>query len=141
MALSMEERRILAEIEQHLTRDEPALAARLARFEHPHPGMAGVLGTPRGRLLASLAALATLVLMSMLVYLLLSLRGIPQRGFGGRPTAAANQHGLIASRPSTYGERPATAAKPAQRTPAGSARTAPGRHAPGRGASRGASRR
>jgi hypothetical protein len=38
MALSMEEQRILAEIEQHLARAEPALAARLAAFGHPVQG-------------------------------------------------------------------------------------------------------
>jgi hypothetical protein len=87
MALSMEEQRILAEIEQNLARAEPALATRLARLEHPRPTVTGVLRSPRGRLLASLAALATLLLMSMLVYLLISLRGIPQRGENGRPAA------------------------------------------------------
>lgn len=33
MALSMDEQRILAEIEQHLVHDDPSLAQRLAAFE------------------------------------------------------------------------------------------------------------
>jgi hypothetical protein len=88
MALSMEEQRILAEIEQHLTRAEPALAARFARMGHPHPSIAGALKSPRGRLVVSLAAIVTLVITSMLVYLMVSLRGMPQRSVGGRPAAA-----------------------------------------------------
>jgi hypothetical protein len=38
--------------------------------------------------MASLAAIVTLVIMSMLVYLMVSLRGMPQRSVGGRPVAA-----------------------------------------------------
>jgi hypothetical protein len=87
MALSMEEQRILAEIEQSLTRAEPVLAARLSRLEHPRPSLATVLRSPRGRMLASLAALMTLVLMSTLVYLFIAWRGIPQRGPHVRPSA------------------------------------------------------
>jgi hypothetical protein len=87
MALSMEEQRILAEIEQNLTRAEPVLAARLSRLEHPRPTLATVLRSPRGRMLASLAALMTLVIMSTVVYLLISWRGIPQRGPHVRPAS------------------------------------------------------
>ncbi len=38
MALSMEEERILAEIEQELERSEPVLAACLTMFSAPRPG-------------------------------------------------------------------------------------------------------
>ncbi len=87
MALSMEEQRILAEIEQSFARSEPVLATRLARLEHPHQTLAGLLQSPRGRLVASLAALAMLVLVSMVVYLFITLRGIP-RGVNSRPSAS-----------------------------------------------------
>ena len=46
MALSMEEQRILAEIEQRLAKTEPALAARLASFGRPGP--VNVLRSPAG---------------------------------------------------------------------------------------------
>jgi hypothetical protein len=85
MALSMEEQRILAEIEQSFARSEPVLATRLARLEHPHQTLAGLLQSPRGRLVASLAALAMLVLVSMVAYLFITLRGIP-RGVNSRPS-------------------------------------------------------
>ena len=55
MALSMEEQRILAEIEQRLAKSEPALAARLASFGRPGP--VNVLRSPRVRVLASCVAL------------------------------------------------------------------------------------
>jgi DUF3040 family protein len=87
MALSMEEQRILAEIEQNFARSEPVLATRLARLEHPHQTLTGLLQSPRGRLVASLAALAVLVLVSMVVYLFITLRGIP-RGVNSRPSAS-----------------------------------------------------
>ena len=88
MALSMEEQRILAEIEQNFARSEPVLATRLAQLKDPHQTLSGLLRSPRGRLVASLAALAALVLVSMVVYLFITLRGIPQRGVSGRPSAA-----------------------------------------------------
>lgn len=87
MALSMEEQRILAEIEQNFARSEPVLATRLARLEHPRQTLTGLLQSPRGRLVASLAALAVLVLVSMVVYLFITLRGIP-RGVTTRPSAS-----------------------------------------------------
>jgi Protein of unknown function (DUF3040) len=95
MALSMEEQRILAEIERGLTRTDPRLAARLAGFQRPGV-LAGRLRSPRQRALASLAALAMLLLMSVLVYLVVSLRGMPQRGTTGRP-ATTPQHRVAAA--------------------------------------------
>src|SRR5215510_11603206 len=47
MALSMEEQRILAEIEQELERSEPVLAACLTMFSRP--GRAGLLRVPGPR--------------------------------------------------------------------------------------------
>ncbi|HEY7430300.1 MAG TPA: DUF3040 domain-containing protein [Streptosporangiaceae bacterium] len=114
MALSMEEQRILAEIEQNFARSEPVLAGRLARLEHPRPTLSGLLRSPRGRLVASLAALATLVLVSMVVYLFITLRGIPQRGVNGRPSASP-RHPATATLGQTPGSR--RGAAPAQISP------------------------
>ena len=93
MALSMDEQRILAEIEEHFTRSEPALAARLSTLSRPR--LADALRSPRTRLLASVAAMATLVIMSVLVYAFISLRGLPQRGFAGRPSASPGHHPVM----------------------------------------------
>jgi hypothetical protein len=92
MALSMEERRILAEIEHELARSEPALAARLAAFGHP--GRAALLRScrsPRTLVVASLAALLLLTVVPVVVYALVSLRG-QSRDFRGGHSAVSTQH-------------------------------------------------
>jgi hypothetical protein len=86
MALSMEEQRILAEIEQHLSSSEPVLAARLTTFTPPRP--VSVLRSPRFRVLASCVALVVVTVVSLLVYALLPLRATADRGGGGRLTGA-----------------------------------------------------
>jgi cytochrome c-type biogenesis protein CcmH/NrfG len=95
MALSMDEQRILAEIEQELSRAEPALAVRLSTFRSP--GVMAVLRSPRVRLLVTLAAAVTLAVVSMVAYALVSLRGAPQRGVTG-PTAAPGQSSVTVPR-------------------------------------------
>jgi Protein of unknown function (DUF3040) len=95
MALSMEEQRILAQIEHELARSEPVLAARLSAFGGP--GRAA-LRSPRGRLrsprvlvVASLAALMLLTVIPVAVYALVSLRA--SRGHPvGHSTVSAQHH-------------------------------------------------
>jgi Protein of unknown function (DUF3040) len=82
MALSMEEQRILAEIEEQLTRAEPALAARLAAFRSPRLGIAP--RSPRARFAVSVAALTSVLLISVLLYAFAALRAMPDRHPGGR---------------------------------------------------------
>jgi len=89
MALSMEEQRILAEIEQRLAKSEPALAARLASFGRPGP--VNVLRSPRVRVLASCIALVVVTVVSLIAYALLPLRALPERSSGGRATPASRQ--------------------------------------------------
>jgi hypothetical protein len=91
MALSMEEQRILAEIERQLADDDPSLAVRLSTFRRP--GLTARLRTPRGRMLVSLFVVAAVALLSLMVYSLMPLRVLPDRGGGGRPTAAPSQSG------------------------------------------------
>jgi hypothetical protein len=86
MALSMEEQRILAEIEQRLTSSEPVLAAQLSTFTPPRP--VSFLRSPRFRVLASCIALVVVTVVSLLVYALLPLRATTDRGGGSRPTGA-----------------------------------------------------
>jgi hypothetical protein len=91
MALSMEEQRILAEIERQLAEDDPSLAAGLATFRRP--GLTARLRTPRGRTLVSLFVVAAVALLSLMVYSLMPLRVLPHRGAGGGSTAAPSQPG------------------------------------------------
>ena len=116
MALSMEEQRILAEIERQLAGEDPALAVRLSRFGRP--GLAAGLNTPRGRVLASFFVVGVVALLSLMVYSLMPLRVAPDGGAGSRSTAAPTQPAQ-AARAST----PATAA-PAASKAAGKTGTA-----------------
>jgi hypothetical protein len=94
MALSMDEQRILAEIEQHLARAEPALAARLTSFGRS--GSVSALRSPRARILASCMVLVVVTLVSLIVYALLPLRALPDRGGSGRATSAPRQPTMTA---------------------------------------------
>jgi Protein of unknown function (DUF3040) len=94
MALSMDEERILAEIEQHLVKSEPALAARLASFGRS--GVVNPLRSPRVRIVASCLALVTVTIVSLLVYALLPLRAMPDRSGAGRASSAPRQPTMTA---------------------------------------------
>ena len=107
MALSMEEQRILAEIENELARSEPALAAYLSAF-----GRAGMLRpartrewgrarragnklrSPRVLVMASLAAVFMLTVIPVLVYALVSLHAVPKGRSAGHPTVSAQHHAV-----------------------------------------------
>jgi Protein of unknown function (DUF3040) len=67
MALSMEEQRILAEIERGLAGEAPLLAARLSAFKHP--GIAITLRLRRARLMASVASVIAVAAVSVVAYL------------------------------------------------------------------------
>ena len=97
MALSMEEQRILAEIEHRLAKSEPALAARLASFSPPGP--VNVLRSTRVRVLASCVALVVVTVVSLIAYALLPLRALPNRGGGGRTTPASSQPSMTVLQP------------------------------------------
>jgi hypothetical protein len=118
----MEEQRILAEIEQNLARADPGLATRLASFGGPGR-LAGLVRPPRRRMLASVTALALLLLMSVLVYLVVSLRGMPQRGT--RPALVPQQRVSTAPRAAPVRSRATTGAGTprARRASGGPART------------------
>jgi len=114
VALSMDEERILAEIEQRLAKSEPALAARLASFGPPGPR--ALLRSPRIRMLASCAVLVAITVVSLAVYALLPLRATPARGAGGRSTSAPRHPTMIAA----HKQSPPRLASPQPSTPAAS---------------------
>jgi hypothetical protein len=110
MALSMEEQRILAEIEQELARTEPVLAARLSAFGRPSRGAHARSSRPRERVrsqrparralhspwvlvAASLIALVLLTVVPVAVYALVSLRIGPKGHSAGHPAVSAQHHG------------------------------------------------
>jgi Protein of unknown function (DUF3040) len=100
MALSMEEQRILAEIEQELERSEPVLAACLTMFSRP--GRAGLLRVPATRrhsprmlAVASVAAVLLLTVLPVVIYALVALRPAPQSGQAARPAASPPPHAVM----------------------------------------------
>jgi hypothetical protein len=78
MALSMDEQRMLAEIERHLAAEEPGLASNLARLRTP--GRASIFRSTRARVIGSLFTVVVVAMVSLLVYALLPFRS------GGRTT-------------------------------------------------------
>ena len=100
MALSMEEQRILAEIENELARSEPALAAYLSAFGRTgmmRPAQAR-LRSPRVLVVASLAAVFILTVIPVVVYALVSLRAGPKGHQEGHSTVSV-QHKAAPSHP------------------------------------------
>ena len=81
MGLSMEEQRILSEIEHELARTEPGLHAKLSRLGSA--GHVAVLGSRRTRALRACGAVIMLAIMSLLIYSLISLSA--RRGHGDSP--------------------------------------------------------
>ena len=75
MALSMDEQRMLAEIERRLAADDPVLAARLTSFRLPRLTLAP--RSARSRLLASLLMLVVVGVVSVFVYALIPFRAPP----------------------------------------------------------------
>jgi hypothetical protein len=97
MALSMEEQRILTEIEQELERSEPVLAACLTMFSRP--GRAGLLRvsgarrrSPRVLTVASLVAVIMLTVLPVVIYALVALRAAPLGRPAGHPAASSAPH-------------------------------------------------
>ena len=84
MALSMDEQRVLAEIERRLSEEEPRLAACMTTFRRPGPAVA--LRSPRARILGSLFTVMVVAMISLMVYAIIPFRGVhPIRTPGGRP--------------------------------------------------------
>ena len=73
MALSMDEQRMLAEIERRLAAEDPGLASRLSSFRR-RSGPAAGLRTPRGRIILLVGMLSLIAVISAVVYLLAPFR-------------------------------------------------------------------
>ena len=92
MALSMDEQRMLDEIERRLADEDPVLAARLTGFGPP--GLGITLRSRRGRMVASLVALITLAVIAVAAYAIVPF-GL-RHAARPRPTPAASQPAVTA---------------------------------------------
>ena len=72
MALSMDEQRMLAEIEKRLAAEDPGLATRLSSFRRPGP--AAGFRTTRGRVIGSICTLVLLAAIGVTVYAMMPFR-------------------------------------------------------------------
>ncbi len=106
MALPMDEQRLLDEIEQRLTDEDPVLAARLTAFGPP--GLGITLRSRRGRMLASLIALVTLAVISVAAYALMPLA--MRHAARPQPRPSSSQPASAARTPS---DQPAASGQPA----------------------------
>ena len=116
MALSMDEQRMLAEIERRLAAEDPGLAARLSSFRRPGP--AARLRTTRGRIIGSLFTITLVAVVSLLVYAM-----VPFRAHSYKPATTTQSSRPAASAQARSGP-PASAASAAAKTPA-SPKTSP----------------
>ena len=103
MALSMDEQRVLAEIERRLAADDPGLATCLTSFRRPGP--ATVLRSPRARIMGSLFTVLLVAMVSLMVYAMIPFRTHVARTPGSPATAT------VAS-PTTSHQHTPTAAGP-----------------------------
>jgi hypothetical protein len=72
MALSMDEQRMLAEIERRLAAEDPSLATRLSSFRRPGP-TAG-FRTTRGKIIGSICTVVLLAVIGLTVYAMVPFR-------------------------------------------------------------------
>jgi hypothetical protein len=96
MALSMDEQRVLAEIERRLAADDPGLATCLTSFRRPGPG--SLLGSPRARIIGSLFTVLLVAMVSLMVYAMIPFRthiartpAAPTGGTQGQVTISATK--------------------------------------------------
>jgi cytoskeletal protein RodZ len=88
MALSMDEQRILDQIERGLVSADPALATRMASFGAPRRITA--LRMRRLRLVASLMTLLVIASVSLVVYALVPFRTVTDRHAGSKASSPAH---------------------------------------------------
>jgi len=131
MALSMDEQRMLAEIERRLAAEDPGLATRLSSFRRPGP--AAGLRTTRGRIIGSLCTVILLAVIGLTVYAM-----IPFRGNGSKtPLSTTSATRTSTSAPARPGASPgraasgSTSASATANTSAGSASTSARRQVAG----------
>lgn len=110
MALSMDEQRILAEIEQRLAETEPGLAARFSALGRTRSARAAPRAAPP--LLLAIIAAVVMAAVAMVVYTLVAVRGSQSSQGHGRPPSSP-QAPAIGPRTSSSRQAGAASARPA----------------------------
>jgi Protein of unknown function (DUF3040) len=89
MALSMDEQRMLAEIERRLTAEDPGLATKLASFRRPGPSSG--FRTTRGKVIGSLCTVFLLAVIALTVYAMIPFRAHSPKTTLSKQPATASQ--------------------------------------------------
>ncbi|MGH3246780.1 MAG: DUF3040 domain-containing protein [Trebonia sp.] len=91
MALSMDEQRMLAEIERRLAAEDPGLATKLSSFRRPGP--AAGLRTTRGKIVGSICTIVLLAVIGLTVYAMTPFRAqnakTPASRLSAQPSTSA----------------------------------------------------
>ncbi len=122
MALSMDEQRMLEEIERRLVAEDPGLAARMSAFKRPGPST--MFRSARARLIGSLLTVVVVAMVSLVVYAMIPFRSNATRNLGGHPAVSRGQPVMMVASAGTGGARNAKATKAGTATtPASKAKT------------------
>lgn len=125
MALSMDEQRMLAEIERRLAAEDPGLAARMSSFRRPGP--ANIFRSARARVIGSLLTVVVVATVSLLVYAMVPFRSNSARTLGGHPVASRGLPVMTVSSAGAGGSKTGTAKTGTAKT--GTAKTGTGQPA------------
>jgi cytoskeletal protein RodZ len=128
MALSMDEQRILDQIERGLASADPALATRMASFGAPRRITA--LRIRRLRLVASLMTLLVVASVSLVVYALVPFRTVTDRHAGSKASSPAHPVMTAPSHPGNSSPQASAGQASAGQASAGQASAPPASAAP-----------
>jgi len=103
MALSMDEQRMLAEIERRLAAEDPGLATRLSSFRRPGP--AAKLRSRRGRVVGSICTVVLLAVIGLTVYAMVPFRAHASKTPLSRMTSAQATSAPVKAGPSAGASR------------------------------------
>jgi cytoskeletal protein RodZ len=137
MALSMDEQRILDQIERGLASADPALATRMASFGAPRRITA--LRIRRLRLVASLMTLLVVASVSLVVYALVPFRTVTDRHAGSKASSPAHPVMTAPSHPANSSPQASAGQASAGQASAPPASAAPASTSPALGTSAAAS--
>jgi cytoskeletal protein RodZ len=131
MALSMDEQRILDQIERGLASADPALATRMASFGAPR--RLSALRVRRLRLVASLMTLLVVASVSLVVYALVPFRTVTDRHAGSKASSPAHPVMTAPSHPDHSSPQASTGQAGAGQASTAPASAAPASASPARG--------
>ncbi len=94
MALSMDEQRMLAEIERRLVAEDPGLATKLSSFRRPSPA-AGFRST-RGRVIGTICIIILLAVIALTVYAMMPFHAYTSKTPAGQQSSVSTSAGVTA---------------------------------------------